>query len=196
MTCLECEREFNAKHTDTYDERFCSKWCEKKYCDREYGKSVEVGAVMMGDTLSAKRRAGDVLAITDGAGSEANIARDSVMMRHIMSGNASDKGLKRDVTAMNKEISERARQEKREMQKGRVDEARARYRAKWGNAFLALLLLLYSGCSKTVVYKCPEGQVAIREDEGMETEAVRCYTPGVRYYDMRPVSTKKIKHWK
>lgn len=63
-------------------------------------------------------------------------------------------------------------------------------------ALILSLLFALPGCAKTVVYKCPPGQVTILEDQGDETEAVRCYTPGVRYTDMRPDKTKKIDHWK
>lgn len=55
---------------------------------------------------------------------------------------------------------------------------------------------IYLNANPQVVYKCPKGQVAVREDAGTETEAIRCYTPGVRYYDMRPETTKRIDHWK
>lgn len=132
MKCLECDLEFNPKLSDSRDERFCSKWHERDYCNREYGKSVEAGQVIIGDTLASKKRAGDVKALTGGRGSEANIANDPVMMRHIMNGNASDKGLKRDVESMNREISQNKRFEARQEQKKKIDTMNARYKARWG----------------------------------------------------------------
>lgn len=65
------------------------------------------------------------------------------------------------------------------------------------SAFVALvsffavvgIALLIQGCSQTVVYKCPAGQVMVLEDGTDE----RCYTPGVFYHDMRPRTTKRIK---
>lgn len=132
MKCLECELDFNPKFSDTHDERFCSKWHERDYCNREYGKSVEAGQVIIGDTLASKKRAGDVKVLSGGVGSEANIANDAVMMRHIMNGNASDKGLKRDVTAMNKEINDKKRFEARQQQRQKIDTMKERYKARWG----------------------------------------------------------------
>lgn len=31
--CLACNFSFDPKTSDTYDERFCNKFCEKKWCD-------------------------------------------------------------------------------------------------------------------------------------------------------------------
>lgn len=62
--------------------------------------------------------------------------------------------------------------------------------------YIVLLLVIFSGCASKVVYKCPNGQVSILEDEGLETEAIRCYTPGTYYHDYRPISEKRIKSWK
>lgn len=63
--------------------------------------------------------------------------------------------------------------------------------------YFALTMLLLAGCThEKVIYKCPKGQVSILEDEGLETEAIRCYTPGTYYHDYRPISEKKIKGWK
>lgn len=72
---------------------------------------------------------------------------------------------------------------------------------RWFDALFIIpslfLLLFISGCAhEKIIYKCPPGQVLILEDAGQPTEAKRCYTPGVRYYDMRPDTTKKLDHWK
>ena len=65
-----------------------------------------------------------------------------------------------------------------------------------GLVLISLLLFsLFSGCAERVIYKCPKGQVSILEDQGLETEAIRCYTPGTYYHDYRPISEKKIKGW-
>lgn len=53
-----------------------------------------------------------------------------------------------------------------------------------------ILIFLFSGCAaQSVVYKCPQGQVMVLEEGTTE----RCYTPGVKYYDYRPNTTKPIK---
>lgn len=44
-----------------------------------------------------------------------------------------------------------------------------------------------------VLIKCPSGQVMVIEDRGLLTEAKRCYTPGVSYSDMRPITTEIVK---
>ena len=40
--CLSCRTEFEFKYTDSNDERFCNKWCEKSWCDEnEPGEESE-----------------------------------------------------------------------------------------------------------------------------------------------------------
>lgn len=153
-SCKECEKLFDEEMSamsfselreisydaklmsDARDLDFCDKFCEKKSSDREWfaaGNSLSRGfQLVMGPTLRSKKRAGDVLAMTCGQGNEADIARDPVMMKTIMSGNPSDKGLNNAVTEMQKEKKTRARQEQRADQKKKIDTAKAQYRAKYG----------------------------------------------------------------
>lgn len=39
LPCLECGNDFIPARTDSYDDRFCSKWCEKKWHDKNYKDS-------------------------------------------------------------------------------------------------------------------------------------------------------------
>lgn len=34
--CINCKIEFIFNNTDTYDDRFCTKWCEKAWHDKNY----------------------------------------------------------------------------------------------------------------------------------------------------------------
>lgn len=114
--------------SDARDLNYCSKFCEKA-SDKT---PIEVGIFRFGATNVSRKRAGDVLALTGGKGNEADIARDPVMMKHIMSGNASDKGINRSVTEMQKEKKDTARREQRMEQKQKIDTMKERYRAKYG----------------------------------------------------------------
>ena len=61
---------------------------------------------------------------------------------------------------------------------------------------LSLIFFLILGCSPEVVYKCPKGQVTVRENAGTDQEVIRCYVPGISYTDYRPSNVTEINHWK
>lgn len=41
--CKECNNDYEDEWSDSRDEGFCSKWCAKKYADREYQNANERG---------------------------------------------------------------------------------------------------------------------------------------------------------
>lgn len=145
-TCKECKNQFDEELSklklselgeinydfkllsDSKDLNYCSKFCEKKN-DKT---PIEVGIFRFGTTNASRRRAGDVLALSGGEGSMAAIAKDPIMMKNIMDGNASDKGLNRDAAVIETERNRTKRQEQRQEQKKKIDTMKERYRARYG----------------------------------------------------------------
>lgn len=137
----------------------------------------------------SRSRISEIRSHIDPASAMGKIAKDDVMLRQILKGNGSDKVLKQEVIAMEETRVKGERLRKREEKKAKIKDLKDRYRSRYGGLIILIISLLMSGCVQRVVYKCPEGQVAILED-GREM----CYSPGVSYTDYRAMQTKKLKH--
>lgn len=130
MTCKECGKEFF--ESDTYDNDFCDKWCEKRFSDSEYEKKNSSLTVLVGPSRRASKIGSDIVAQTAETYQCHRIAKDPVMMEAICEGRASDKKLNADATQMEQE---RVRGEDKkwvDKKKGRIKYLTERYKARYG----------------------------------------------------------------
>lgn len=116
--------------SDSKDERYCSKACERKADTTRIMTGLEV---VMGNTLKSRKRSADVMALDGGLGGTCSkMARDKVMIKHILEGNGNDPKLKADATVIEQEKITNRENQRRKEQKERIREAKERYRSRYG----------------------------------------------------------------
>lgn len=101
--------------------------------DREFVEKIKtIGGFVRGGTPRFHNTHSEHLS-TMSSGVLKETAKDPIRWRHIRSGNASDKVLKRDAEAINREFATRPEREWKEKKLKKIKAMKARYKARYGH---------------------------------------------------------------
>lgn len=150
LECKECQKSFDeilsAKNvselrefnwnpkliSDSPEPEFCSKWCQKLWHEKN-DEPVETEEIFISKCGEKKYGASDMASIYKDLNNPLyEIAKNKDMMKVIMSGNASDKGFKKEVESIERKRVNEAKEKSRDIKREKLQTVKDNYKRKYG----------------------------------------------------------------